>query len=54
MDVFGGHEVLMANGKREFLVGLELTEPIGVGVCRSARFGIEIVFEESVISQTVA
>lgn len=45
LAIFGGYKVLMAKDQREPLVGLEVSEPIGVGVCRSARFGLEIVCE---------
>ena len=44
LDIFGGYEVLMAKGQWELLVGLEVSEPIGVGVGGPARFGLEIVF----------
>jgi hypothetical protein len=43
LAIFGGHEVLMANGQRELLAGLKLSKPIGVGVGGSTRFGVEIV-----------
>ena len=42
---FGGHEVLMANGQLELLVGLEVSKPVGRGIGGSTCFGIEIVFE---------
>ena len=53
LDIFGGHGVLMANGQRELLVGLEVLEPVGVDLGESARFGIEIVLSLSKISQMV-
>ncbi|MFC7009387.1 hypothetical protein [Halalkalicoccus salilacus] len=45
LAIFGGHEVLMANGQRKLLIGLEISESIGVGVGGSTRFGIEIICE---------
>lgn len=45
LGVFRRHEVLMANGQRELVLGLEISESGGIGVCRSASFGIETVFE---------
>ena len=45
LDIFGGHEILMANGQWELLVGLKLSKPGGIGVGGSARFSIEIVCE---------
>lgn len=44
LGVFGGHEVPVANGKREFLVGLEVSELVGIGVGGPAGFGIAIVY----------
>lgn len=46
LGVFGGYEILMAKCQRELLVGLEISESGGIGVSGSARFGIEIVFED--------
>ena len=37
----------MANERWELLVGLEVSKPVGVGVGGSARFCIEIVFEDA-------
>ena len=45
LGVFGRHEVLMAKGQRELLAGLEVSEPVGVGVGGSTCLGIEIVCE---------
>ena len=45
LGVFGGHEILVAIGHWESITGLEVSEPIGVGVGGSACFSIEIVFE---------
>ena len=32
LAIFGGHEVLMANGQRELLVGIEISKLVGIGV----------------------
>lgn len=43
MGILGGHEILMAKGKREYLAGLEFFESVGVGICGPIGLDIEIV-----------
>jgi hypothetical protein len=43
VGIFGGYEILMAKSKRKCLAGLELFEPIGVGIRRTVGLDIEIV-----------